>query len=100
MSEKDRLGDKLRDKGKAAEDLFIAEQERKRREAQQKEAEASTHARCPRDGSALSQATEKGVHVDHCPTCGGVWLDKGELEAILQHDEAAVTRWVRSLLKG
>ena len=32
MNEKDRLGDKLRDKGKAAEDLFIAEQERKRRE--------------------------------------------------------------------
>jgi hypothetical protein len=100
MNEKDRLGDKLRDKGKAAEDLFIAEQERKRREAQQKQAEASAHGLCPRDGAALSQVTERGVHVDTCPTCGGVWLDKGELESILQHDEAAVTRWVRSLLKG
>ena len=40
MEDKDRLGDKLREKGKAEEDQFIAEQERKRLE-RRKQAEAA-----------------------------------------------------------
>lgn len=101
MDEKDRLGDKLRDRGKAAEDLFIAEQERKRLERlKEKAAAAAGHGTCPKDGTTLVPRDEHGVTVDACPTCRGVWLDSGELEAILEHeDEALVTRWVRSLLK-
>ena len=36
---------------------------------------------CPRcDGAALRPAmTKQGVEVDTCPSCGGVWLDKGEV---------------------
>lgn len=101
MEDKDRLGDKLREKGKATEDLFIAEQERKRREqAKEKAAAAAAHGTCPRDGSILSPRVEHGVNIEACPQCKGIWLDAGELEAILkQEDEALVTRWVRSLLK-
>lgn len=102
MDEKDHLGDKLRDKGKAAEDLFIAQQEqerlRRKREAEAKSA-ATGDGRCPRDGSVLTLATEQNVTIDVCPTCGGVWLDKGELEQLSKAEgEAGVTRWVRSLL--
>lgn len=99
MDEKDRLGDKLRDKGKAAEDLFIAEQERRRlAKLRETTAMVGTGA-CPRDGDKLSTTNAHGVTIDVCPTCSGIWLDEGELQEILKNDEAGVTRWVRSLLK-
>ena len=38
---------------------------------------------CPRDHAALvSSVYEATIEVDNCPTCRGVWLDKGKLEAI------------------
>jgi Zn-finger nucleic acid-binding protein len=37
---------------------------------------------CPRDGSGLATAKYEGFDVDKCATCGGIWLDRGELEAI------------------
>ena len=30
----------------------------------------------------LKIADRKGVEIDYCPDCGGIWLDKGEIEAI------------------
>jgi hypothetical protein len=40
---------------------------------------------CPRctHRTELSEVVKHGVVIDHCPTCGGVWLDKGELAKIL-----------------
>ena len=39
--------------------------------------------RCPRDHAELATKTYEGdVEVDECPTCSGVFLDHGELEAI------------------
>ncbi len=26
----------------------------------------------------------KGVEIDYCPTCRGVWLDRGELDKIIE----------------
>lgn len=102
MVEKNHLGDKLRDKGKAAEDLYIAEQERKRLAKLRESAsgEVVGTGACPRDGDKLEARTEHDVTIDICPTCRGIWLDEGELEAInKKEDEAGVTRWVRSLLR-
>lgn len=95
MNDKDRMGDKLRDKGKASEDLFIAEQERRALERARADA---VRPECPRDGTKLTLTDADGVSIDVCPTCSGVWLDKGELELLLQKEEAAITTWVRSLL--
>ena len=101
MEEKDRLGDKLRDKGKAAEDLYIARQEQERL-SRLKAANASGtvgSGACPRDGGTLEARTQHGVTIDICPSCHGIWLDNGELEEIMKNeDEPAVTRWLRSAL--
>jgi Zn-finger nucleic acid-binding protein len=34
---------------------------------------------CPHDGAALLALHCRGVEVDHCLQCHGVWLDRGEL---------------------
>lgn len=102
MDDKDRLGDKLRDKGKAAEDLFIAEQERKRLERRKlaEAAAASGSGACPRDGTKLIAHKHNGLTIDMCPTCHGMWLDKGEVAiAVKQGNETAVIHWVRSLFE-
>lgn len=37
----------------------------------------------PIDGSPMRQIHRYGIELDICPTTGGIWLDKGELEKIL-----------------
>jgi Zn-finger nucleic acid-binding protein len=44
--------------------------------------------KCPNDGAVLTMTERSGVEVDYCPECRGVWLDRGELDKIL--DRAAV----------
>jgi uncharacterized protein len=43
---------------------------------------------CPNDGTALRGIDRSGVHVDACPTCRGVWLDRGELDKIVERERA------------
>lgn len=45
--------------------------------------------KCPIDTDIDLVMTERsGVEIDYCPTCRGVWLDRGELDKII--DRAAV----------
>lgn len=44
----------------------------------------ATTLRCPDDGAQLAALHHHGVEIDLCTACGGVWLDQGELERILQ----------------
>jgi Zn-finger nucleic acid-binding protein len=37
----------------------------------------------PIDGSPMRQVNRYGIEIDVCPTTGGVWLDKGELEKLI-----------------
>lgn len=37
----------------------------------------------PIDGSPMKQIHRFGIEIDVCPTSGGIWLDKGELEKIM-----------------
>jgi Zn-finger nucleic acid-binding protein len=41
--------------------------------------------KCPHCNETLVVADRKGVAIDYCPNCKGVWLDKGELEKIIEH---------------
>lgn len=43
---------------------------------------AAERNKCPRDGSTLVVKTSNHVTIDQCPTCEGIWLDKGELELL------------------
>lgn len=37
----------------------------------------------PIDGSPMKQVNRYGIEIDVCPTTGGIWLDKGELEKLM-----------------
>jgi Zn-finger nucleic acid-binding protein len=39
--------------------------------------------RCPVDESTLVMSERNGIEIDYCPQCRGVWLDRGELDKII-----------------
>ena len=41
---------------------------------------------CPKCGHALTELEFKGVKIDRCLNCQGVWLDAGELEQVAQKE--------------
>ncbi|WP_208347032.1 zf-TFIIB domain-containing protein [Pseudaestuariivita rosea] len=44
---------------------------------------------CPIDGTQLVMADRNGVEIDYCPQCRGVWLDRGELDKIIERSVPA-----------
>ena len=40
--------------------------------------------RCPFDGTELAMSERSGIEIDYCPKCRGVWLDRGELDKIIE----------------
>ena len=38
---------------------------------------------CPNDSASMQSVQRNGVEFDFCPTCRGVWLDRGELEKLM-----------------
>lgn len=40
--------------------------------------------KCPVDNETLVIAERGGVEIDYCPKCRGVWLDRGELDKIIE----------------
>jgi hypothetical protein len=44
---------------------------------------------CPIDGSQLVMTERSGVEIDYCPQCRGVWLDRGELDKIIERSAPA-----------
>jgi hypothetical protein len=98
--DKDRFGAKLREKRKAEEDTYFAEQDRAKLEKLRQAAGQPTWAgMCPRCLVKLNQREHHDVQIDECPKCGGLWLDKGELQALIEReDESWASRWLRSVL--
>lgn len=43
---------------------------------------------CPTDGSTLVMSERSGIEIDYCPQCRGVWLDRGELDKIVERSTA------------
>lgn len=43
---------------------------------------------CPIDQTPLVMSERQGIEIDYCPTCRGVWLDRGELDKIIERSAA------------
>ena len=44
---------------------------------------------CPTCKVELKMADRQGVEIDYCPQCRGVWLDRGELDKIIERSRMA-----------
>jgi Zn-finger nucleic acid-binding protein len=57
---------------------------------------------CPIDQTELRLAERHGVEIDYCPRCRGVWLDRGQLDKILEREAAdlATDRVRRAAVPG
>ena len=54
--------------------------------------------KCPRCQVDLAISDRQGIEIDYCPQCRGVWLDRGELDKIIERaarfaDDDADERW-------
>ncbi len=105
MEEKDRLGEILHKKERAEENRYFAQRDQELiatlKEQQEAEHEETVRelakTRCPRCGVRLTTKTIHDVEIDECPECQGIWLDKGELEAMSQQKGSV---WVKQFLDG
>ena len=84
MSERDEEGSRS---GSSWDEVQLRRDAKRRRYAELGPAEREAlkklhHMHCPKCGSALDEITFRGVRVDKCFACGGVWLDDGELEEL------------------
>jgi Zn-finger nucleic acid-binding protein len=46
--------------------------------------------KCPVDSIDLIMSERSGVEIDYCPQCRGVWLDRGELDKIIDRANEAM----------
>lgn len=40
--------------------------------------------KCPNDQTTLLITDRSNIEIDYCPECRGVWLDRGELDKIIE----------------
>ena len=45
--------------------------------------------KCPACDVPLAMTDRQGIEIDYCPQCRGVWLDRGELDKIIERTGAA-----------
>lgn len=87
-NEKDRFGDTMRLVEKAKEDIYFAEHDRELLEKLRAQLRKSDRAPdvlgCPKCPGKLESYFFDEIALERCHDCGGIWLDKGELESIVR----------------
>jgi Zn-finger nucleic acid-binding protein len=48
--------------------------------------------KCPVCNVELKIAERQGIEIDYCPQCRGIWLDRGELDKIIERSAAIEAR--------
>ena len=47
--------------------------------------------KCPNCNETLLMTQRNNIEIDYCPSCRGVWLDKGELDKMLEYADQPVS---------
>ncbi len=70
------------------------------RERLKRQMEKELHwMKCPKCGADLQEELLRGIVVDVCTSCGGIWFDKGELDLLLGRESAFVESLMAMLRK-
>ena len=86
--EKDRFGETMKLVEPAKEDIYFAQHDRelieKLKAQLQKADNQELKLHCPKCPGLLETHTFHGFALDRCQNCGGIWMDKGELEGVIR----------------
>jgi hypothetical protein len=61
-------------------------------EEEKKKLKALHFMKCPKCGMKLIALDYKGIEVDKCSECEGIWLDAGELETVSKLEKSGIDR--------
>ncbi len=61
-------------------------------EADKKRLKELHHMRCPKCGMELIAVDYKGIEIDKCSGCEGIWLDAGELESVSKLEKSGLDK--------
>lgn len=56
--------------------------------------------KCPVDERELVMSERQGIEIDYCPTCRGVWLDRGELDKLIERSATTAPTGVPDARRG
>lgn len=62
------------------------------KEEEKKKLKELHHMRCPKCGMELIEIDYRGIKVDRCSECVGIWLDAGELAAITKLEKSTLDK--------
>jgi len=69
-------------------------------EEERERIKTTCYMRCPKCGGNLNEVVFRGIRIDRCSSCGGVWLDNGELEKLAGTEDRSVISDVIGLFGG
>jgi hypothetical protein len=69
-------------------------------EEERERIKTTCYMRCPKCGGNLHEVAFRGIRIDRCSTCGGVWLDNGELEKLAGTEDKSFISDVLSFFSG
>ncbi len=100
--EKDRFGETMKLVERAKEDIYFAEHDRelidKLRAELKKVDRKGSEIHCPKCPGLLETYSFRGIILDRCSKCSGVWMDKGELEAVIRKvTQGPLGAWIDKL---
>lgn len=79
-------------------DAELIKAQRAKLDAERAKAERDSHyMRCPKCGGQLEEIEFHHMKIDRCKDCGGIWLDKGELEMLEHIDQSNIRSFVRTM---
>ena len=99
------------DKPTKSEEEYIAKEEAeqikrmKKKQADEaliqkrEETKAICFMKCPKCGDDLKQMLFRGINIDRCTNCEGVWLDQGELDKLAGSEDKSIIGDILNMFK-
>lgn len=95
FQEKDR---ELIERLKREREQRIKEEEAREAETVREKLKAEHWMRCPKCGHELKEKSLRGIKIDVCTLCEGIFFDRGELETLLLSHQAERRGFFRRLI--
>lgn len=73
------------------------EKERQMKEEEKKKLKELHFMKCPKCGMDMQEIDYKGIKIDKCFSCEGIFLDKGELEEVIRKEGEGILKKISKI---